>query len=55
MSSHHFRPTSVTIGCTVEAVVNSGEAKDARELVHQVRGQGLQDDDDMSTAWVAQT
>ncbi len=50
MSSRHLRPTSVMIGCMVEAVVNSGQAKDARELVHQ-----MQDDDDLSTAWVAQT
>ena len=50
MSSRHIRPTSVTIGSTVEAVVNNYDAKVACELVHQ-----MQDNDDLSTAWAAQT
>merc|ERR1719163_657865 len=41
MRSRHVRPTSITIGCMVEAVVNSGDTEGAYELVHQ-----LQDDDE---------
>merc|ERR1719375_1848827 len=41
MRSRHIRPTSITIGCMVEAVVNSGDTEGAYELVHQ-----LQDDDE---------
>merc|ERR1719487_980590 len=40
MRSRHIRPTSITIGCMVEAVVNNGDAEGAYELVHQ-----MQDDD----------
>ena len=36
MRSRHIRPTSNTIGCMVEAVVNSGDAEGAYELVHQM-------------------
>merc|ERR1719454_903302 len=41
MRSRHIRPTSITIGCMVEAVVNSGDTEGAYELVHQ-----LQEDDE---------
>merc|ERR1719191_2125055 len=41
MRSRHIRPTSITIGCMVEAVVNSGDTEGAYELVHQ-----MQDDDE---------
>merc|ERR1719359_949747 len=40
MRSRHIRPTSVTIGCMVEAVVNNGDTEGAYELIHQ-----MQDDD----------
>mmetsp|Transcript_150166 Transcript_150166/g.418386 ORF Transcript_150166/g.418386 Transcript_150166/m.418386 type:complete len:452 (-) Transcript_150166:53-1408(-) len=37
MRSRHVRPTSVTLGCMVEAVVNNGDADGAYDLVHQMR------------------
>merc|ERR1719201_2529871 len=37
MRSRHIRPTSITIGCMVEAVVNSGDTEGAYELVHQMQ------------------
>jgi pentatricopeptide repeat domain-containing protein 1 len=40
MRSRHIRPTSITVGCMVEAVVNSGNAEGGYELIHQ-----MQDDD----------
>merc|ERR1719375_1519878 len=40
MRSRHIRPTSITIGCMVEAVVNNGDAEGAYELINQ-----MQDDD----------
>merc|ERR1719231_1207308 len=40
MRSRHIKPTSITIGCMVEAVVNNGDTEGAYELIHQ-----LQDDD----------
>merc|ERR1719375_2476071 len=40
MRIRHIRPTSITIGCMVEAVVNNGDTEGAYELIHQ-----LQDDD----------
>merc|ERR1719456_707858 len=36
MRSRHIQPTSITIGCMIEAVVNSGDAEGAYELVHQM-------------------
>merc|ERR1719281_2322046 len=36
MRSRHIRPTSITIGCMIEAVVNSGDTEGAYELVHQM-------------------
>merc|ERR1719387_2642916 len=40
MRSRHIRPTSITLGCMVEAVVNNGDTEGAYELIHQ-----MQDDD----------
>eukprot|EP00928_Gymnodinium_smaydae_P072521 TRINITY_DN55872_c0_g1_i1.p1 TRINITY_DN55872_c0_g1~~TRINITY_DN55872_c0_g1_i1.p1 ORF type:complete len:1146 (+),score=317.10 TRINITY_DN55872_c0_g1_i1:158-3439(+) len=37
MRSRHIRPTSVTLGCMVEAVVNNGDTEGAYELIHQIR------------------
>jgi pentatricopeptide repeat protein len=36
MRSRHIRPTSVTLGCMVEAVVNNGDPEGAFELIHQI-------------------
>merc|ERR1719399_1192022 len=36
MRSCHIQPTNITIGCMIEAVVNSGDAEGAYELVHQM-------------------
>jgi|EP00927_Polykrikos_kofoidii_P041288 pentatricopeptide repeat protein len=40
MRSRHIRPSSVTLGCMVEAVVNNGDPEGAYELITQ-----LQEDD----------
>merc|ERR1719428_59173 len=40
MRSRHIKPTSITLGCMVEAVVSNGDTEGAFELIHQ-----LQDDD----------
>lgn len=37
MRSRHIRPTSITLGCMVEAVVSNGDAEGAYELIHQVQ------------------
>merc|ERR1719327_2473849 len=37
MRSRHIRPTSITIGCMVEAVVNNGDTEGAYELIHQMQ------------------
>merc|ERR1719231_1800829 len=37
MRSRHIKPTSITIGCMVEAVVNNGDAEGAYELIHQMQ------------------
>merc|ERR1719443_2567380 len=36
MRSRHIRPTSITIGGMVEAVVNNGDTEGAYELIHQM-------------------
>jgi len=36
MRSRHIRPTSVTLGCMVDAVVNNGDPEGAYELIHQI-------------------
>jgi len=40
MRSRHIKPTSITLGCMVEAVVSNGDTEGAFELIHQ-----MQDDD----------
>jgi pentatricopeptide repeat protein len=40
MRSRHIKPTSITLGCMVEAIVSNGDAEGAFDLVHQT-----QDDD----------
>mmetsp|Transcript_96431 Transcript_96431/g.176585 ORF Transcript_96431/g.176585 Transcript_96431/m.176585 type:complete len:1064 (+) Transcript_96431:146-3337(+) len=40
MRSHHIKPTSITIGCMVEAVVSNGDADGGYELICQL----LEDD-----------
>merc|ERR550514_2609875 len=37
MRSRHIKPTSITIGCMVEAVVNNGDTEGAYELIHQMQ------------------
>lgn len=36
MRSRHIKPTSVTLGCMVEAVVNNGDPEGAFELIHEM-------------------
>merc|ERR1719161_516536 len=38
MRNRHITPTSITVGCMVEAVVNNGDTEGAYELVHQMQG-----------------
>merc|ERR1719506_779886 len=40
MRSRHIKPTSITMGCMVEAIVNNGDTEGAYDLIHQ-----MQDDD----------
>jgi len=37
MRSHHIKPTSITLGCMVEAIVNNGDTEGAYDLVHQLQ------------------
>merc|ERR1719379_1830780 len=37
MRSRHIRPTSITMGCMVEAVVTNGDTEGAYELIHQMQ------------------
>ena len=37
MRSRHIRPTSITIGCMVEAVVSNGDTEGGFELIHQMQ------------------
>ena len=37
MRSRHIRPTSITLGCMVEAVVSNGDTEGAYELIHQMQ------------------
>merc|ERR1719321_2013640 len=41
MRSRHIRPTSITMGCIVEAVVNNGDTEGAYELIHQMQDDEL--------------
>merc|ERR1719456_1786005 len=40
MRSRHIKPTSITLGCMIEAIVNNGDTEGALDLIHQ-----MQDDD----------
>merc|ERR1719198_666757 len=37
MRSRHITPTSITLGCMVEAIVSNGDTEGAFELIHQMR------------------
>merc|ERR1719162_2289490 len=37
MRSRHIKPTCITLGCMVEAVVSNGDCEGAFELVHQMQ------------------
>jgi len=37
MRSRHIKPTSITLGCMVEAIVNNGDTEGALDLIHQVQ------------------
>merc|ERR1719235_610546 len=41
MRSAHIRPTAITMGCMVEAVVNNGDPEGALELIHQMHDDKL--------------
>mmetsp|Transcript_96432 Transcript_96432/g.176589 ORF Transcript_96432/g.176589 Transcript_96432/m.176589 type:complete len:1096 (+) Transcript_96432:146-3433(+) len=45
MRSRHIKPTSITLGCMVEAVVSNGDTEGAYELIHQ-----MQDDEQCRSA-----
>merc|ERR1719502_621469 len=37
MRSRHIKPTSITLGCMVEAIVSNGDAEGAFDLIHQIQ------------------
>jgi len=37
MRNRHIKPTSITMGCMVEAIVNNGDTEGAYDLIHQLR------------------
>merc|ERR1719223_1277741 len=37
MRSRHIKPTSITLGCMVEAIVANGDTDGAYDLLHQMR------------------
>lgn len=37
MRSRHIRPTSITLGCMVEAVVSNGDTEGAYDLIHEMQ------------------
>eukprot|EP00747_Dinoflagellata_sp_TGD_P161883 gnl/TRDRNA2_/TRDRNA2_178876_c0_seq1.p1 gnl/TRDRNA2_/TRDRNA2_178876_c0~~gnl/TRDRNA2_/TRDRNA2_178876_c0_seq1.p1 ORF type:complete len:1098 (-),score=255.53 gnl/TRDRNA2_/TRDRNA2_178876_c0_seq1:57-3350(-) len=37
MRSRHIKPTSITLGCMIEAVVSNGDPEGAWELIHQMQ------------------
>merc|ERR1719333_1060146 len=45
MRSRHIKPTSITMGCMVEAIVNNGDTEGAFDLIQQ-----MQEDDQCSNA-----
>ena len=37
MRSRHIKPTSITLGCMVEAIVSTGDTDGAFDLIHQIQ------------------
>jgi len=37
MRSRHIKPTAITMGCMVEAIVNNGDSEGAFDLIHQMQ------------------
>jgi pentatricopeptide repeat protein len=37
MRNRHIKPTSITLGCMVEAIVSNGDAEGAFDLIHQMQ------------------
>jgi len=37
MRNQHIKPTSITLGCMVEAIVSNGDTEGAYDLIHQLR------------------
>jgi len=37
MRSRHIKPTSITVGCMVEAIVRNGDTEGAYDLIHQMQ------------------
>eukprot|EP00427_Karlodinium_veneficum_P016583 CAMPEP_0169128186 /NCGR_PEP_ID=MMETSP1015-20121227/36424_1 /TAXON_ID=342587 /ORGANISM="Karlodinium micrum, Strain CCMP2283" /LENGTH=1081 /DNA_ID=CAMNT_0009192053 /DNA_START=55 /DNA_END=3297 /DNA_ORIENTATION=+ len=37
MRSRHIKPTSITLGCMIEAVVSNGDTEGAYELIHEMQ------------------
>jgi pentatricopeptide repeat protein len=37
MRSRHIKPTSITMGCMVEAIVNNGDTEGAYDLIHEIK------------------
>merc|ERR1719478_570570 len=37
MRSRHIKPTSITLGCMVEAIVSNGDTEGAFDLIHQIQ------------------
>jgi len=37
MRSRHIKPTSITLGCMIEAIVSNGDSEGAFDLIHQVQ------------------
>merc|ERR1719284_45446 len=37
MRSRHIKPTSITLGCMIEAIVNNGDTEGAFDLIHQMQ------------------
>jgi len=37
MRSRHIKPTSITLGCMVEAIVSNGDTEGAYDLIHQIQ------------------
>merc|ERR1719171_1710548 len=37
MRSRHIKPTSITLGCMVEAIVSNGDTEGAFDLIHQMQ------------------